>query len=110
MSKAQGLPVNMIVLTALALLVLVVVGAFFISGFGSAGASMQVTNATQAECQAKCQGIVTSAFNYETCNALEGNPQVEEYIATDGCASQFGACTVTVRGGVSCACDIGGCT
>ena len=110
MSKAQGLPVNMIVLTALALLVLVVVGAFFISGFGSAGASMQITNATQAECQAKCQGMVASAFNYETCNTLEGNPQVAGYTAAGGCATQFGVCTVTVRGGITCACDVGGCT
>ncbi len=139
--KAQGLPINMIVITALALLVLVVVGAFFISGFGSAGASVitalallvlvvvgaffisgfgsagasvQIVNATQAECQSVCQGLATAAFNYDTCTELEDNPQAQNYINNPpdgmGCASQYGACTVTIRGGVKCTCDTGGCS
>lgn len=111
MKTGQGLPVNMIVLTALALLVLVVVGAFFISGFGSAGASVQVVNQSQAQCQSLCQGIATSAFNYDSCGAsgLQGNPQVTQYTTTKGCARDFGACRVTIKNGVSCSCSTTGC-
>jgi hypothetical protein len=108
MRNAQGLPVNMIVLTALALLVLVVVGAFFISGFGQATGGIQVVNATEAECQSMCQGLATSAFNYDSCTLLETNPQYNDD-AGGGygvqCASEYGACTVTIRGGGQCRCD-----
>ncbi len=111
----------MIVITALALLVLVVVGAFFISGFGSAGASISKVNATQADCQSKCQAIATVAYNYDSCDdetsGLIRNPQVLSYIldAEDdppgmGCALQFGACTVTIQGGVRCTCTTTGCS
>ena len=100
MRIGQGLPVNMIVLTALALLVLVVVGAFFISGFGSAGASMQVVNATQAGCQSDCQSITTMAYNYNDCTELKGTTKAVDYIAD--CAPSFGTCTVTLSGGATC--------
>jgi len=108
MRLAQGLPVNMIVLTALALLVLVVVGAFFISGFGEASGSVNVVNATQADCQGLCQGLATAAFNYDSCSALMQNAQYDDG-ANGGyknvCASEFGACTVTIRRGQQCICD-----
>jgi len=125
MRNAQGLPVNMIVLTALALLVLVVVGAFFISGFGEASGSVNVVDADQADCQSLCQSMAASAFNYAECtNTCEGTPatcsatgedcttdadctggykettQGEEYATT--CTPNFGACTVTLRGGAQC--------
>ena len=104
MRRAQGLPVNMIVLTALALLVLVVVGAFFISGFGEATGSINVIDATQADCQAKCQGLATAAFNYDSCDSLAGNPQWDGDDGYSLNCGDFGACTVTIRGGVQCVC------
>ena len=101
MRKGQGLPVNMIVLTALALLVLVVVGAFFISGFGQASSSVNVVNATQADCQNKCQGLTSVAFNYNECDTLKTQVgQAAEYMTQ--CSDQFGACTVTLRNGAPC--------
>ena len=106
--RAQGLPVNMIVLTALALLVLVVVGAFFISGFGEASGSVNVVDADQADCQSVCQSLAASAFNYNDCALVAGAPQAVDYAETvidgdDGtCASLFGACTVTISGGNQC--------
>ncbi len=102
MRLAQGMPVNMIVLTALALLVLVVVGAFFISGFGQASSSVNVVNATQADCSAMCQGLTVSAFNYDDCDSLNNINQATTYISQ---CSDFGACRVTLRDGSSC--DIG---
>ena len=110
MVKAQGLPVNMIVLTALALLVLVVVGAFFISGFGQASSSVNIVNATQADCQSICQGLVSSAYNYDECVGYDSNTgeytgfgatsRALEYVCT--CADNYGGCTVTLRDGSSC--------
>ncbi len=113
MMRAQGLPVNMIVLTALALLVLVVVGAFFISGFGSAAGSVNIVNATQADCQSTCQSMVSAAFNYNSCSTFAtGNPQysTENTGYADLCAAQFGACTVTLSDGSRCTCDASSCT
>ncbi|HLE06551.1 MAG TPA: hypothetical protein VI790_04300 [Candidatus Nanoarchaeia archaeon] len=117
MRRGQGLPVNMIVLTALALLVLVVVGAFFISGFGQASGSVNIIEASQADCQALCQGLAASAFNYECCKATDtgctaqtaflNTPNAQKYWNTGGenldCDGQYGACTVTLRNGNSCA-------
>jgi len=114
MRNAQGLPVNMIVLTALALLVLVVVGAFFISGFGEASGSVNVVEADQASCQATCQGLATSAFNYQSCDDLSVNPQYISADETEGykveCAGTYGDCTVTIRGGKQCRCGASTCT
>jgi hypothetical protein len=119
MRRAQGLPVNMIVLVALALLVMVVVGAFFISGFGQAAGSIQGVNATEAQCHSMCQSLVTAAFNYQRCEDLETNPQYHDDKGTDDvtddtgygvqCAFEYGACTVTIRGGGRCRCDDTGC-
>ncbi len=109
----------LIYITALALLVLVVVGAFFISGFGSAGASVQIVNATQAECQQMCQALTTMAYNYDVC----GDDYGEQYNTVQACtntlkpglrytskaceyhvrcAPQFGTCTVTLSNGATC--------
>jgi len=87
-------------LTALALLVLVVVGAFFISGFGEASGSVNIVDADQSDCQALCQSLATSAFNYDDCNTFKGTSQAITYIGD--CAPNFGACTVTLRNGDSC--------
>ncbi|MFA5406489.1 MAG: hypothetical protein WC307_03990 [Candidatus Nanoarchaeia archaeon] len=108
MRLGQGMPVNMIVLTALALLVLVVVGAFFISGFGQAGSSINIVEASQAECSGICQSLVTTAFNYNSCSNL--NDDVNQAI-TYGiqCAPNYGACTVTLRNGDSCSIDVVAC-
>jgi len=107
MRKGQGLPVNMIVLTALALLVLVVVGAFFISGFGQASGSVNVIEASQADCQALCQGLAASAFNYDDCATFKLTGNAQKYWDDDAdeldCDAQYGACTVTLRNGNSCA-------
>jgi len=106
MRRSQGLPVNMIVLTALALLVLVVVGAFFISGFGEASGSVNVVEASQADCQALCQSLAASAFNYDECVGYDtdytgfgSTSKAIEYACT---CNRYGACTVTLRGGDAC--------
>ncbi|MBD3312742.1 hypothetical protein GF352_04800 [archaeon] len=109
MRNAQGLPVNMIVLTALALLVLVVVGAFFISGFGQAGGSVNIVEADQSACNGRCQSMVASGFSLPECDDVEG---LGAYTNDDGtgfsdmgCGAAFGPCYVTVQGGVTCTCN-----
>ncbi|MFA5406488.1 MAG: hypothetical protein WC307_03985 [Candidatus Nanoarchaeia archaeon] len=106
--KAQDLPVNMIVLTALALLVLVVVGAFFISGFGQASSSVNIIEADQAECQSICQTLVTTAFNYNVDVAWDEDNAVYTGLGYTNKAKEYacrcvnyGACTVTLRDGSS---------
>jgi hypothetical protein len=106
--RAQDLPVNMIVLTALALLVLVVVGAFFISGFGQASSSVNIIPADQAECNGICNTLTTSAFNYNDCDSFTGINQAILYGTQ--CANSYGACTVTLRNGDSCPVDVIACT
>jgi|GEM_PF-2186961 len=106
MRLGQGLPVNMIVLTALALLALVVIGAFFITGFGEASGSVNVVEADQADCQNTCQSISMLASNYASCPSLSTNNKAIQYRA---CANQFGDCRVTIRSGISCSCSEGGC-
>ncbi len=103
MRKAQGMPVNMIVLTALALLVLVVVAAFFITGFGQASGSIQTVEKSQADCQGYCQSLSISAFNYASCAELyaAGAGPAKNYI--DNC-DEYGSCRVSIRGGKSCVC------
>jgi len=98
--RAQGLPINLIILVALALLVLVVVGAFFISGFGEASGGVNVAGVNQADCQALCQNMVATAFNYDDCETFKQYEGSVRYL--DECASSFGACTVTLKGGVTC--------
>ncbi len=108
MRLAQGMPVNMIVLTALALLVLVVVGAFFISGFGQASSSVNIVDASQAECQSIRQTLTASGYNYDKCigytttdgwSGLAATNKAIEYMCR---CDDFGAATVTLRDGSSC--------
>jgi len=102
MRRGQGLPVNMIVLVALSLLVLVVIGSFFITGFGQAGSSINTVDADQADCQNLCQSLVMAANNYEFCTDVNQNPRYAEW-AAQGCYN-FGDCTVNARKQTSCKC------
>jgi hypothetical protein len=104
MRNGQGMPVNVIVLTALALLVLVVVGAFFISGFGQATAGITVVERDQAQCSSICQGLAASAFNYDDCSQLKLTERATDYMGAvgSGCDFDYGTCTVTLRGGNNC--------
>ena len=95
--KAQGLPINMIVLVALALLVLVIVGAFFISGFTQAGSSVSFVNKTQAECQTLCAELSASAGNYDDCETFQNTEKAIEY--ANSCEAP---CIVNLRGGEEC--------
>jgi len=98
--KAQGLPVNIIVLVALALLVLVVVAAFFITGISGAGQAINIVNATQAECNSLCGTISVSALNFVDCTALNGIGVATDY--STKCAASFGKCQASLRNGQKC--------
>ena len=98
--RAQGLPVNIIVLVALALLVLVVVAVFFITGISGAGQSIQITNATQAQCNSLCGTLSVTAFNFDNCSALSEVGVAVDYSVN--CASTYGKCTVSLRNGQRC--------
>jgi len=107
--RAQGLPVNMIVLTALALLVLVVVASFFITGMSGAAQQTTIVNATQSECNNICASLAVSANNYDSCygttetgaGGLICIGAAQEY-ASKGCPDNFGNCSVVLRNGAPC--------
>ena len=102
--RAQGLPVNMIVLTALALLVLVVVASFFITGMSGAAQQTTIVNATQSECTNICASLAVSANNYDSCYGAGGLICIgaaQEY-ASKGCPDNFGNCSVVLRNGAPC--------
>jgi len=94
--KAQGLPINMIVIIALSLLVLVVVGAFFITGMGRAGPSMMPGNQT---CPSMCTAIKGDALASTSCETIPTS-NANRYCAA-GCAAED--CQgITTADGTSC--------
>lgn len=78
-SKAQALPMSTIVVTALSLLVLVIVGAFFITGQTQAGGGLAqfvrgstgdiTLEALRANCLTQCSTLA-SAVTVSACNDL----------------------------------------
>lgn len=101
------MPVNMIVLVALGLLALVVIGSFFISGFGEASASVNVVDADQADCQSLCQSLSMIAQNYNTCPDINENIKFSEWRVS--LCYNFGDCVVNARRQSNCRCTVSGC-
>lgn len=109
MGKAQGLPMNTIVIIALALIVLVVIGVFFFTGMGrqSALITQQVGAATggekglaKAECQSLCTSLAFTSISGDCTAANLGNyPEIVEYCCKE--CHLLISCSVTV-GGSSC--------
>ena len=77
-----------------------VVGAFFMTNFGQAQGDVKTIKINQAQCQTKCQDLITIAFNFNTCEAFMSNQNVVDYI--DACAGTYGQCTVTVKDSITC--------
>jgi len=98
MRLAQGMPVNMIVLTALALLVLVVVASFFITGMSGAAQQTNIVEDFQAYCNGLCGQMVVAANNANTLEELSVTNIARSYQGS-GCARDYGCCTVTLRSG-----------
>lgn len=98
--RAQGLPVNIIVLVALALLVLIVVAVFFITGMSGASQSINIVNATQAQCNSLCGTLSVSSLNFIDCAALNGIGVATDY--TSKCFASYGKCRVSLRNGAAC--------
>jgi len=103
MSKAQGLPINFIVLAAIAILILILVVGFVIGGSSSFGRSISPTVARQ-NCESSCAKLqnIAAAKDYGT------NPDVWTalgYASDKGASSTF--CIKQeaqggVAGGVNC--------
>ena len=84
----------------LALLLVLIIGAFFLTSFGRAQSDVSATgiSLTDAQCQGKCQNILGVSFNFNSCDELMNNTDAKEYV-NGGCVYP---CMVTVKGGVSC--------
>ena len=104
MKKAQGLPVNFIVLIALAVLVLVLAALFFYGGFGSGSASINSQTAAN-RCNSLClldaqraRGMNETDANAESdWNFCAETIDVSE-IGTVNC-DQVTTCKVTLENG-----------
>ncbi len=101
MIKAQSAVKN-IVFIVLALLVLFVVGAFFISNFGVASTDVGVSGVslTEADCQGKCQSLLGLGFNFDTCDEFKKSSYAQDYV--DNCVSVIGQCVVKTKEAGSC--------
>lgn len=101
-NKGQGIPLNVIVVAALALLALVIVGAFFLSGssgtfakFGEATTQQSAVASGTAisSCKAICSNAKTQAKLWGD-DALACNAYKEGWASND-CTNQIGSdCTI----------------
>lgn len=84
----------------LALVLVLIIGAFFLTSFYGAQGDVSATGVslTEAQCQGKCQNILGVSFNFNSCEELMNNPDAKDYV-NGGCTYP---CMVTVKGGVSC--------
>lgn len=112
MRKAQGLPMSTIVVTALALLVLVVIGAFFISGMtrqtgAMAGWIGRTTGGNEtilkAECNSMCLDITAVMISDCPSNGRMVIKNTNELLAfyKKGCPC-FVTCDAVTETGASC--------
>ena len=96
--KAMSLPINMIVIIALAVIVLLGVSAFFMGSFGPGSQSVSATNAWNAGCgMAKMRGCDTALFG--TTNGLtitgykDSNGNI--YTLNEACNAVYGTTDAT---------------
>lgn len=111
--KSQGLPLNFIVLGALALLVLVVAVAFFIAGGATFGSAVSAQSA-KTTCDNKCAGISraeqASATSSSSTGIVDGDAEAAGYCLSkffiQGQGEKFcddiATCTVTYADGTNC--------
>lgn len=110
MSKGQEMPMNTIVVIALALIVLVVVGVFFFMGMSrqSGLLTQQVGAATggeegmkKTECQSVCTSVsFTSISGSCTVSNLQSYPEIMSYV-NKNCPC-YSSCSVSMQGGGTC--------
>lgn len=103
--KAQGLPLNTIVLGALAVLVLVILAAVFVPGIGSMFASIfGLAPDAYTNCQTTCTGLsgrfssATIAANAAKNSAYCADPVPADDV-TETCFDYITHCTVSLTGG-----------
>lgn len=106
--KAQGLPLETIVLGALAVLVLVILAAVFIPGVGNMFRSIfGLAPNAYSNCQTTCTGLSNVYSSIETAGTAAENsaycddPEPTVDTATDTCFDYVTACTVTLSGGAT---------
>jgi len=97
--RAQSVS-SRVIIVSLSILVLIVVGVFFMTNFGQASSDVKTIENNQAQCQTKCQNLITIAFNFNTCDDFMLNQNVVSYL--DACVDTYGQCTVTVKDSVTC--------
>lgn len=107
--RAQGLPINTIVIITISLIVLVVAASFFITGMGRA--RMINVNVSVEECRRLCQELKAMGVGMEYQRNFEStNSKAIIYWAKrsgshpDGknCDCIYGPCEVTFAGGEKC--------
>ncbi|MBD3312743.1 hypothetical protein GF352_04805 [archaeon] len=93
-------PIRRVLFVSLAVIVMLVVGAFFLVTFGEAQGDVDVgVSASEAGCQSLCSELVALGYNVRTCDELMTKPKAVDYL--ERCAG-YGPCNVTIRGVVIC--------
>ena len=102
--KAQGLPINFIVIAALAILILILAAGFVVAG-GSSFSSAVGPETVKSKCQTYC-----NTLNMYTSNNIESSTSVAMWEQKDYCSKSFsvkgmgtGTCgTLETKLGTSC--------
>ncbi len=111
MVAKQKLPINMVIITAIALLmfiffILVYFFPIIFTGIESNASGVEVASyyvedtLSYSECQDLCQELLGNPFGCEECRWFMLKPQVKQYI--NECVNKTGACEVFLLGNVSC--------
>lgn len=93
-------PIKKVLFVSLAVIVMLVLGAFFLVTFGEAQGDVDVgVSASEAGCQSLCSELVALGYNVRSCDELMTKPKAIDY--QDSC-TVYGPCNVTIKGVVIC--------
>jgi hypothetical protein len=88
-----------LIIGLLAVLLLI---ALFLTNFGDARRDFLQTSVevSALQCQNKCQSLLSTGFNFDSCADLMASPDAQYYI--NDCAEKYGDCIVTIKRGINC--------
>jgi hypothetical protein len=97
---SESVPKRAVTVT-IAIVGMLVLAAFFLIVYGNAQRDIESTQmSSEADCQALCQELLTTAFGYDTCQQLMDNSQAQRYV--NECFNVTGACSVTIKQSITC--------
>ncbi len=97
-----GFPVKKAFAIVRAIIVFFILGVFFLITFTKAETDVNSFNQglSSNDCQALCQSLLSTAFNYNSCSTFKARSDSINYISQ--CINVTGPCTVGIEGGYQC--------